>query len=147
MLCVFHRAISLQKQKTLSLTPTTIFFPILFGLLVDCSNTDLNDEPASEPPPPPAVTVPFPEAMFRQNGCEGCHGMGGRGDGYKTRQLNLGTMPDFTNRKSYKHGSSVSSIQKTIQNGIPGTYMKGYRHLKSNEIQALANYVYQFQTQ
>ncbi|WP_244936820.1 c-type cytochrome [Leptospira brenneri] len=101
--------------------------------------------PIKEPPPPPAVTIPFPEAMYVQNGCASCHGREGNGRGTRSSLLSNSRVPNFQDKSTYIYGSSKEAIAKTIQNGIPGTYMKAYSHMRKKEIDAVANYIQKMQ--
>ncbi|MBM9548665.1 cytochrome c [Leptospira sp. 201903074] len=104
-----------------------------------------NETPIKEPPPPPAVTVPFPEAMYVQNGCASCHGMEGNGRGTRSRLLSNSRVPNFQDKSTYIYGSSKEAIAKSIKNGIPGTYMKAYSHMRKAEINAVAEYIQKMQ--
>ncbi|GBF43793.1 cytochrome C [Leptospira ellinghausenii] len=116
-----------------------IFCMILFG----CNSE--NDSITKEPPPPKATTVPLPEAMYIQNGCISCHGPEGNGRGTRTHLLRETRIPNFQDRTTYLNGSSKESIANSIKNGIPGTYMKAYSHMRKNEIDALAEYILKMQ--
>ncbi|TGK49978.1 cytochrome c [Leptospira kanakyensis] len=104
-----------------------------------------NESPIKEPPPPPAVTVPFPEAMYVQNGCAACHGMVGNGRGTRSHLLSNSRVPNFQDKSTYIYGSTKEAIAKTIKNGIPGTYMKAYAHMRKQEIDAVAEYIQKMQ--
>lgn len=113
-----------------------------FIILLFINNcTQENESPKKEPPPPPAVTVPFPEAMYVQNGCASCHGMQGNGGGRRTALFANVRIPNFQDKSTYIYGSSKEAIAKTIKNGIPGTYMKAYLHMRKVEIEAVAEYI------
>lgn len=113
------------------------------ALAFHCSKLDFEEtkEPPP-PPPPPRVTVPFPEAMFEQNGCASCHGKDG--DGRATLSSN-GYMPNFQDKSTYRHGSSLPEILNSIKKGVPGTQMRGYPHLQKEEWLALAQHILGFQ--
>ena len=40
-----------------------------------------------------------------------------------------------------KHGHSKAAIARTIQKGMPGTSMPGYRHLSAEEREQIAAYI------
>ncbi|MCW7479742.1 c-type cytochrome [Leptospira kanakyensis] len=107
--------------------------------------TPENESPIKEPPPPPAVSVPFPEAMYVQNGCASCHGMEGNGRGTRSHLLSNSRVPNFQDTSTYIYGSTKEAIAKTIKNGIPGTYMKAYAHMRKQEIEAVAEYIQKMQ--
>ncbi|TGL51749.1 cytochrome c [Leptospira kemamanensis] len=112
-------------------------------ILIHCNSE--NDSTKKEPPPPKAITVPFPEAMYIQNGCISCHGPEGNGRGSRASLLKDARIPNFQDVSTYIYGSSKQAIAKTIQNGIPGTYMKAYSHMRKHEIDALAEYIQKMQ--
>ncbi|MCG6144355.1 c-type cytochrome [Leptospira bandrabouensis] len=120
-----------------------LVFLIVLSFLPSCSSE--NETPKIEPPPPPAVSVPFPEAMYVQNGCASCHGMGGNGRGTRTQLLSNSRIPNFQDKSTYLYGSSKEAIAKSIKNGIPGTYMKAYSHMRKTEIEAVTEYIQKMQ--
>lgn len=125
-----------------------LFYPCYIITLISCLLIQCNSENESakkEPPPPKAITVPFPEAMYIQNGCISCHGPEGNGRGTRTHLLKNARIPNFQDVNTYVYGSSKESISKSIQNGIPGTFMKSYSHMRKNEIDALADYIQKMQ--
>ncbi|MGV3666831.1 MAG: c-type cytochrome [Leptospira bouyouniensis] len=125
-----------------------LFYPCYIISLISCIFIKCNSENESakkEPPPPKAITVPFPEAMYIQNGCISCHGPEGNGRGTRTHLLKNARIPNFQDVTTYVYGSSKENISKTIQNGIPGTFMKSYSHMRKNEIDALADYIQKMQ--
>lgn len=130
-------------HKNSSRTLYWLLLLILFPLLIDCSPD--NESPIKEPPPPPAVTVPFPEAMYVQNGCASCHGMAGNGRGTRSSLLSSSRIPNFQDKSTYIYGSTKEAIAKTIKNGIPGTYMKAYSHMRKTEIDSVAEYIHKMQ--
>ncbi|MCZ8158218.1 MAG: c-type cytochrome [Leptospira sp.] len=101
------------------------------------------EEPSQAPVEkiPPRVFVPFPQAMFAQNGCSSCHGDSGEGRGSQNGLPDSILMPNFQDVRSFRHGSDKASIIRSIQYGIPGTYMKSYSHLRRTEIEALAEQI------
>ena len=80
------------------------------------------------------------KALFTRNGCAVCHGPDGRGDG----QISATLQPpprDFRDPAAYKNGHSKAAIARTIQKGMPGTSMPGYRHLSAEEREQIAAYI------
>ncbi|MCW7491184.1 cytochrome c [Leptospira sp. 2 VSF19] len=120
-----------------------LIFLIVLSFSPSCTSED--ETPKKEPPPPPAVTVPFPEAMYVQNGCASCHGIAGNGRGTRTQVLSTSRIPNFQDKSTYIYGSSKEAIAKSIKNGIPGTYMKAYSHMRKSEIDAVAEYIQKMQ--
>ncbi|TGK81266.1 cytochrome c [Leptospira montravelensis] len=139
--------LNVLKVKHSSLNHKFHFIPLgLIVFLVTLNNcSPENESPVKEPPPPPAVTVPFPEAMYVQNGCAACHGMEGNGRGTRSHLLSNSRIPNFQDKSTYVYGSSKEAIAKTIKNGIPGTYMKAYGHMRIQEIEAVAEFIQKMQ--
>ncbi|TDY73599.1 cytochrome c [Leptospira meyeri] len=122
---------------------TSFILLILVSFLQNCSKE--NEIPEKEPPLPKAVTVPFPESMYVQNGCASCHGIEGNGRGTRTNLMSNSRIPNFQDKSTYVYGSNKEAIAKTIKNGIPGTYMKSYSHMQKMEIEAVAEYIQKMQ--
>ena len=87
------------------------------------------------------------KALFTQAKCFMCHGYTGRGDGEILTTLNyewghIHKAPDFTNRASFKGGSSPQAIFFRISGGLHDTPMGGYQKLlRSQERWDLAHYI------
>lgn len=82
--------------------------------------------------------------LFTQNGCAGCHGETGLGDGPAGQALNPKPR-NFTHTSEYKQGSSVEDITKTIETGIPGTAMVAYPHIPEGDRKLIAEYIVSLQ--
>lgn len=80
------------------------------------------------------------KALFTRNGCAVCHGPEGRGDGQIATTLKPPPR-DFRDPAAYKNGHSKAAIARTIQKGMPGTSMPGYRHLSEEERGQIAAYI------
>ena len=80
------------------------------------------------------------KALFTRNGCAVCHGPDGRGDGQIAATLQPPPR-DFRDPAAYKNGHSKAAIARTIQKGMPGTSMPGYRHLSAEEREQIAAYI------
>jgi len=104
----------------------------------------------------PLPTVREGRALYAENGCGGCHGPTGRGDG--TVAATLDPRPrDFHDPAAFKHGFDVAAIAATIATGMlveaaPATGATGapvhhqqgmprFPHLSVVERQSLALYV------
>ena len=62
-------------------------------------------------------TVDAGRQLYNDNGCAGCHGPTGRGDGFI--RANLPSVPvDLTNPATFRRGSDESSIARTIFTGV-----------------------------
>ena len=85
-------------------------------------------------------TVAQGKALFTRNGCAVCHGPDGRGDGQIAETLQPPPR-DFRDPAAYKNGHSEAAIARTIQKGMPGTSMPGYRHLSAEEREQIAAYI------
>jgi mono/diheme cytochrome c family protein len=85
-------------------------------------------------------------ALYASDGCAGCHGVNGHGDGPVARTL---TPPprDFREAAAFKNGLDESSIAQTIATGIPnGGSMPLFAHLSDRERRSLARYVISLRT-
>ncbi|MCC5816049.1 MAG: cytochrome c [Leptospira sp.] len=131
-------------MKLISKIFLLVFYISLHG---SCANDPTEtQQPIQKQELPPRITVPRDEALFRQNGCESCHGKYGSGDTTENADRKFPNgIPDLRNKKEYKYGSSLSAISKTIRNGIPNTQMRPYQHLKEEEIKTIAKYVLELQ--
>lgn len=78
--------------------------------------------------------------LYNQNGCAGCHGAEGRGDGDAGQALNPKPR-NFHEPENYKQGTEVSDIEKTIANGIPKTAMIAYPHIPKGDRELIAKYI------
>ncbi len=75
--------------------------------------------------------------VFESN-CASCHGLQGMGDGPASAHFN----PRNFKKDTFKQGSDVESVQKTIFDGIPGTVMVAWKDvLPREDIEAVAHYV------
>lgn len=119
------------------------FFPTFIILFTfSCSNEPVPEIPPEEPAPPEQVSVPREEALYRQNGCESCHGKYGAGDGGRNFPSGI---PDLRDISQYKYGYSKNKLKKTLLEGIEGTDMRGYSHLQEEELDRIIDYVLQLQ--
>ncbi len=98
----------------------------------------------------PAGEVPTPElglTLYRANGCAACHGIAGRGDGPVSATLTPRPR-DLTDPASYRMGSEVGIIARTLGAGLAGAgSMPLFAHLTNHERHALALYVHSLQVQ
>lgn len=86
------------------------------------------------------------QELFAQNGCAGCHGENGLGDGPAGAALNPKPR-DFTKTAEYKQGTSVEEIAATIEKGIPGSPMVGYAQISKEDRTSIAKYIVHVQKQ
>ncbi len=82
--------------------------------------------------------------LYEQNGCIGCHGEKGMGDGPAGQALNPKPR-NFHETDSYKQGSGFENIVKTIETGIPGTAMVAYPHIPLGDRELIARYIVSLQ--
>ncbi|MEK6632011.1 MAG: cytochrome c [Nitrospirota bacterium] len=101
--------------------------------------------PAFKETPPIPLNIPIPSvpaseasvaqgrAIYLQFGCQGCHGENGTGDGAVHRagelrdEHGLRIAPtDLTSRASFKNGSDLRDIYRTLMTGLDGTPMPSY---------------------
>lgn len=55
--------------------------------------------------------------LYKANGCAGCHGPQGHGDGPLARNLPAAPI-DFRDVSAFKHGTSEEAIAKTLAEGV-----------------------------
>jgi copper(I)-binding protein len=80
-------------------------------------------------------------ALFASDGCAGCHGAAGHGDGPLARTMNPPPR-DFRDAASFKNGITEEAIAQTLATGIPnGGAMPLYGHLLDRERRSLARFV------
>ncbi|GAB4429852.1 MAG: hypothetical protein OHK0011_12430 [Turneriella sp.] len=93
-----------------------------------------------EEAPAPATAAVSGEAVYNEKGCVTCHGAQGKGDGPVGAALK--PKPRNFSDAKWKNGSDLASVIKSIETGIPGTGMAGYKgSLTDEEIKAVAEHV------
>ena len=99
---------------------------------------------ARQPTDPP--TAIEGAQLYRANGCASCHGPEGRGDGPVGHTL-VPPPRDFRLPTSFKSGTDVGSIARTLAIGMPaGGSMPLFAHLTNHERRALALYLVSLRT-
>jgi high-affinity iron transporter len=105
--------------------------PLLAAVLAGCG-------PATPPPPDPGQG----KTLYATNGCAGCHGEAGHGDGTLAKAL---TPPptDLTDATAFKTGRNVEEIARVIQSGRAAspTPMPAYAYLSEAERRDMAAFV------
>lgn len=77
------------------------------------------------------------------NNCSGCHGLEGNGNGAAAAALN--PKPRNFIKADYKYGSDDASLTKTIENGVQGTAMPGWKEsLSGDQIKSVLAYIKAF---
>ena len=84
--------------------------------------------------------------LYAQNGCAGCHGETGLGDGPAGAALNPKPR-DFSKTAEYKQGTSVEEVAASIENRVPETPMVGYSQISPEDRTSIAKYIVHIQTQ
>ena len=84
--------------------------------------------------------------LYAQNGCAGCHGETGLGDGPAGAAMNPKPR-NFAMVAEYKQGTSVEEVAATIEKGIPDTQMVGYPQISPEDRTSIAKYVVHVQSQ
>jgi mono/diheme cytochrome c family protein len=103
-------------------------------------------DPSSSAGPATEPTVAEGLKLYRSNGCIGCHGPDGHGDGPVARDL-LPPPRDFRVAAAFTGGTDVESIALTLAVGVPsGGSMPYYAHLSNAERRAIARYVISLRT-
>jgi len=122
-----------------------VFFSFLLaagiGLVVSCEEkSEPKESAASENAPVDGDDVAKGKDLYIQNGCAGCHGESGLGDGVGGQALN--PKPRIlAAAASYKQGSDLNSIATTIGTGIPGTAMVAYPHIPESDRKLIASFI------
>ena len=127
---------------------------LFVGLLGFCKKDSGNGEAATEASASeeevaeakaPEGEVAEGKALFISNGCSGCHGETGMGDGPAGQALNPKPR-NFRDTANYKQGSSVDEVQKTIASGVPGTAMVAFSHIPEDKRLLIAKYIVYLQS-
>lgn len=79
-------------------------------------------------------------AQIYSQQCVGCHGASGHGDGAAAASMNPKPR-NFTQAEGWKNGRGISSIYKTVTNGLAGTPMPGFGSMPVADRMALVHYV------
>lgn len=82
--------------------------------------------------------------LYQQNGCAGCHGEDGTGDGPAGQALNPKPR-NFTKTGDYKQGTGIDDIAHTIETGISGTAMVAYPHIPEGDRKLIASFIVSLQ--
>lgn len=89
----------------------------------------------------PEPSVAHGRVLYRTHGCASCHGPEGQGDGRLASTLDPPPR-DFRDASSFRTGTDVEGISKTIAAGIPaGGAMPPYPHLSEVERRSLALHI------
>jgi mono/diheme cytochrome c family protein len=80
--------------------------------------------------------------LFKAN-CTACHGDNGQGDGPSASMLNPKPR-NFHSLDSWKNGSKVTQMYKTLEEGIPGGGMASYNYLPPEDRFALIHFIRTF---
>ena len=80
--------------------------------------------------------------LFKAN-CSACHGDNGQGNGPSASMLNPKPR-NFHSLDSWKNGSKVTQIYKTLEEGIPGGGMASYNYLPPEDRFALIHFIRTF---
>lgn len=97
------------------------------------------------PVDPKTVMTPTPELLARGKtlfgqSCASCHGPTGHGDGPGGKGLNPPPR-NFSSEAGWKNGTGVESIFRTLEDGLKGSAMVSYSHLRRIDRMALVHYV------
>lgn len=104
---------------------------------------------AKAPPPHPLALPRRPaqpvdpargKRIFHEGGCDGCHGVDGKGDGEVAKDLS--ERPADLTHRPLKGGDTPADILRTIVTGLDGTPMPSYHLIFDDaDMWALAEYV------
>ncbi len=86
------------------------------------------------------------QVVYVEAGCAACHGKAGRGDGPSAATLkddegHPSIATNLTQRWTFKLGSGVNDVFRTLASGMNGTVMKSYPDLPADDRWALAYYL------
>ena len=112
---------------------------------IEGAQASVRNSPVQESEPAPtSVSALAGKEIYINNGCAGCHGDNGTGDGPAGAALNPPPR-DLTKVNEFRQGISLQEIQHTISNGIPGTAMVGYSHLSETDTKEIAEWIISIQ--
>lgn len=107
-------------------------------LLTAISFIACGKKPEAEAAPAPAADPG--KTVYLEKGCVTCHGAEGKGDGPVGAALK--PKPRNFSDATWKKGTDLATVINTINTGIAGTGMAGYKgQLSDVEIKAVAEYV------
>ena len=95
-------------------------------------------DPATVMTPNPALMARG-KALYAQN-CATCHGPDGKADGPSATGLNPKPR-NFTAGGTWKNGTRLEDVYRTLQEGIKGSSMVSYSHLSKKDRMALTHVV------
>lgn len=92
------------------------------------------------PGAPAAAAGVSGETVYNEKGCVTCHGAQGKGDGPVGAALK--PKPRNFADATWKNGTDLASVIKSVSNGITGSGMAPYKGvLSDDEIKAVSEYV------
>lgn len=121
----------MKKSQILSMV---VFFTlVLFAVACGKKKTEVPQDQQA------AAAVDGETIYLSVLACNSCHGDKGLGDGVAGASLEVKPR-NFTD--TFKYGSDLESVKKTIANGVEGTGMAPYKDsLTPEELDAVAKYV------
>lgn len=78
--------------------------------------------------------------LYKANGCNGCHGDQGKGDGGAAAALNPKPR-NFHAKDGWKNGLTFAGLYKTLEEGLAGTPMGAFSHVPAKDRVALINHI------
>jgi len=116
-------------------------FLAIFSIATYCGGEKKSEEGASAGASAEATAG---KDLFMNNGCAGCHGETGMGDGPAGMSLNPKPR-NFHATAEYKQGTSAAEIAATIEKGVPGTPMAAYPQISEADRMSIAAYIVSMQ--
>lgn len=135
-----------MKQSTILVLLPSLFFLLTIHCEPDSKPEETVGEESTNGPVSMDEDIKKGRDLFVQDGCSGCHGDTGHGDGKAGKALDPKPR-NFHAIDEYKQGHKMENIVKTIETGIPGTAMVAYPHIPQRDRELIAKYIIYLQGQ
>ncbi|HVT05083.1 MAG TPA: c-type cytochrome [Thermoanaerobaculia bacterium] len=106
-------------------------------LLTSCSSPETEEQPTGQKTAGKKQVGPTGQEIFESR-CAFCHGVSGAGDTSVGRSFPGANLADGT----WAHGGTPAEISASVEKGVPGTPMEGYKGLLTpDEITRVRDYI------
>lgn len=111
-----------------------------------CDESSAPDSGRPESVADASVSIEKGRTLYNEYGCVACHGPKGAGNGPLARSLPV-TPRNLSSPASYRNGSDVGSVTKTIAEGLmtKGSGMPPYPHIPESERRGIATFLVSLQ--